>query len=203
VTNAGRDGITTADLLSQLNDPVIAQMSHTQTVEIAACLNERVTAIEHSEKMVKIADQHPSPYSRIFALWCMGLASTATGEIATADKHYADALALIAQTQVAVDFEAEIQARYCELHYHSGNLSAAAAMARLAIDNSRRRNNRATEGRALLVLAGVIAQQAAPDAQAQAQMFFNQADALIAQTGAVLFEQPLLRERERLVALWA
>lgn len=186
-----------------LNDPVIAQMSHTQTVEIAACLNERVTAIEHSEKMVKIADQHPSPYSRIFALWCMGLASTATGEIATADKHYADALALIAQTQVAVDFEAEIQARYCELHYHSGNLSAAAAMARLAIDNSRRRNNRATEGRALLVLAGVIAQQAAPDAQAQAQMFFNQADALIAQTGAVLFEQPLLRERERLVALWA
>jgi class 3 adenylate cyclase/tetratricopeptide (TPR) repeat protein len=185
-----------------LSDPVIAQMSHSQTVEVAACLRDGATAIEHCAKMGKIADQHPSPYSRIFALWCMGLASTTTGEIAAADKHYADALALIAQTQVAVDFEAEIQACYCELHYHSGNLSAAAAMARLAIDNSRRRNNRATEGRALLVLAGVTGQQAAPEAQAQAKVLFAQADALIAQTGAVLFEQPLLRERERLVAQW-
>jgi class 3 adenylate cyclase/tetratricopeptide (TPR) repeat protein len=185
-----------------LNDPVIAQMSHSQTVEVAACLHDRATALEHCAKMGKIAEQHPSPYSRIFALWCKGLASTTTGETADADKHYADALALIAQTQVAVDFEAEIQACYCELHYHSGNLSAAAAMAHLAIDNSRRRNNRATEGRALLVLAGVTGQQTAPEAQAQAKVLFAQADALIAQTGAVLFEQPLLRERERLVAQW-
>ena len=186
-----------------LSDPVIAQMFHTQTMEIAACLNDRETAITHSEKMKQIADQHPSPYSRIFALWCMGLASTTTGDGASADKHYADALALIAQTRVAVDFEAEIQARYCELHYSAGNLSAAAAMARLAIESSQQRNNRATECRALLVLAAVISQQVEPEAQQQAQQFFSQADALIAQTGASLFEQPLLQERARLVALWA
>ena len=172
-------------------------------MEIAACLNDRETAITHSEKMKQIADQHPSPYSRIFALWCMGLASTTTGDGASADKHYADALALIAQTRVAVDFEAEIQARYCELHYSAGNLSAAAAMARLAIESSQQRNNRATECRALLVLAAVISQQVEPEAQQQAQQFFSQADALIAQTGASLFEQPLLQERARLVALWA
>ena len=185
-----------------LNDPVIAQMFHTQTMEIAACQNDTATAIEHSEKMEKIADQHPSPYSRIFALWCMGLASTTIGEVAAADKYYADALALIAQTQVAVDFEAEIQARYCELHYHSGNLRAAAAMARLAIENSRRRNNRATEGRALLVLAGATGQRPSSRAQAQSQLLFKKAYALVAQTGATLFEQPLMRERERLVASW-
>lgn len=185
-----------------LSDPVIAQMFHTQTVEIAAGLTDRITAIEHSEKMRKIAEQHPSPYSRIFALWCMGLASATTGEIAVADKHYADALALITQTKVAVDFEAEIQARYCELHYGNGNFSEAAAMARLAIENSRRRNNRATEGRALLVLASVVGQQPGPDAQAQAQMLFNEADVLIAKTGAMLFEQPLLLERKRLIASW-
>jgi hypothetical protein len=185
-----------------LNDPVIAQMFHTQTMEIAACLNDQATAIEQSEKMEKIADQHPSPYSRIFSLWCMGLASTTMGEVAAADRNYGDALALIAQTHVAVDFEAEIQTRYCELHYHSGNLNAAAAMARLAIENSRRRNNRATEGRALLVLASVTGQQPGADAQAQAQILFNKADALIEQTRATLFEQPLLRERERLVASW-
>lgn len=184
-----------------LSDPVIAQMFHTQTVEIAVCLNDEASAMDSSEKMEKIAEQHPSPYSRIFSLWCMGLASTTTGETAAAVKHYADALALIAQTSVAVDFEAEIQTRYCELHYHCGNLDAAAAMARVAIDNSRRRSNRATEGRALLVLASVVGQE--PGARAQAQLLFNQADALIKKTGASLFEQPLLRERDRLLASWA
>lgn len=184
-----------------LNDPVIAQMFHTQSMEIAACLNDQTTAIDHSEKMEKIADQFPSPYSRIFSLWCMGLASTTVGDVAAAYKHYADALALIEKTQVAVDFEAELQARFCELYYHSGNLGAAASMARLAIDNSRIRNNRATEGRALLVLAGVTGQVGSPSAQAQAQLLFSQADALIALTGATLFEQPMLRERERLLAL--
>lgn len=183
-----------------LNDPVIAQLAHIQNVEIAACMNDRTAAIEHSEKMVKIADQHPSPYSRIYTLWCQGMAAATTGEIATADKHYADALALIAQTQVAVDFETEIQVRYCELHYHSGNFVAAEAMSHLAIETSRRRNNRATEGRALLVLAAVTSQHATPDAQHQAQELLNQADVLMAQTGASLFEQPLLRERERLFA---
>jgi class 3 adenylate cyclase/tetratricopeptide (TPR) repeat protein len=186
-----------------VNDPVIAQMLHTQTVEIAASLKDRSTAMEHSEKMEKIAEQHPSPYSRIYALWCMGLAAATAGEVVVAATHYAEGLALIEQTRVAVDMETEIQACFCELHYHCGNLSAAAEMARLAIDTSRRRNNRATEGRALLVLAGATGQGAAPDAQTQAQILFNQADELIAQTGATLFEQPLLRERERLVASWA
>lgn len=186
-----------------LNDPVIAQLAHIQNVEIAACENDRTAAIEHSEKMVKIARQHPSPYSKIYTLWCQGMAAATTGKVASADRHYADALALIAQTQVAVDFETEIQARYCELHYHNGDFAAAEAMARLAIDTSQRRNNRATKGRALLVLAAITNQQAVADAHQQADQLFSQADILMAQTGASLFEQPMLRERKRLLALRA
>ena len=186
-----------------LNDPVIAQLAHIQNVEIAACENDHSAAIEHSEKMAKIAKQHPSPYSQIYTLWCQGMAAATTGKVASADRHYADALALIAQTQVAVDFETEIQARYCELRYHNGDFNAAAAMARLAIDTSQRRNNRATEGRALLVLAAITNQQAVADAHQQANQLFSQADILMAQTGASLFEQPMLRERRRLLALRA
>ncbi len=184
-----------------LNDPVIAQMAHIQNVEIATSLNDRASATEHSDKMAAIANRHPSPYSRIYALWCRGLAAVATGDVAAAGSHYADSLALISQTQVAVDFESEIQARYCELHYHTRNFDAAMSMARLAIETSRRRNNRATEGRALLVLAAATCQKSGADAQKEAQVLFNQADALLAQTGASLFEQPLLRECARLLPL--
>lgn len=186
----------------ELNDPVIAQLAHIQNVEIAACLGDRSAAIAHSKKMAISANQHPSPYSRIYALWCQGMAAVTIGENDAAKKHYEDALVLIAQTQIAVDFESEIQARYCELHYHSGNLSAAIAIASQAVDTSKRRNNRATEGRALLVLAAATGQQTGTDAQARARVLFSQADALMANTGASLFEQPLLRERDRLLARW-
>lgn len=131
------------------------------------------------------------------------MAAVTIGENDTAKKHYEDALVLIAQTQIAVDFESEIQARYCELHYHSGNLSAAIAIASQAVDTSRRRNNRATEGRALLVLAAATGQQTGTEAQVSARRLFSLADALMAQTGASLFEQPLLCERDRLLAQWA
>ena len=186
-----------------LNDPIIAQLAHIQNVEIAACLGDRSAAIAHSKKMATSANQHPSPYSRIYALWCQGMAAVTIGENDTAKKHYEDALVLIAQTQIAVDFESEIQARYCELHYHSGNLSAAIAIASQAVDTSRRRNNRATEGRALLVLAAATGQQTGTEAQVSARRLFSLADALMAQTGASLFEQPLLCERDRLLAQWA
>lgn len=185
-----------------LNDPIIAQLAHIQRVEIAACLGDRSAAIEHSEEMTKSARQHPSPYSQIYALWCQGLASGTVGEIDDAEQCYGQALELIAKSQIAVDFECEIQARYCELHYHSGNISAAVAMASQAVDTSKRRNNRATEGRALLVLAAATGQQTGTEAQARASRLFSQADALMAQTGASLFEQPLLRERDRLLARW-
>jgi class 3 adenylate cyclase/tetratricopeptide (TPR) repeat protein len=186
-----------------LSDPVIAQISYLQEVEIATILGDRVSAINFSKKMSKIAAQHSSPYSRIYALWCRGLAAGASGEAVEAAACFEEGLALAAQTQVAVDFETEIQTCFCELHYRSGDFDAAAAMARLAIETSQRRNNRATQGRALLVLAAATAQQNGSDSQEQARLIFAQADALMSQTGSSLFEQPILRERERLLAQWA
>ncbi len=186
-----------------LSDPVIAQMAHIQYVEIAACLNDPASAVEHSEKMALIASRHPSPYSRIYALWCRGMAAVATKNFVAAEKYYSDALALISQTQVAVDLETEIQARCCELHYQTGNFEASVSMARSAVDTSRQRHNRATEGRALLVLAAATYQKLDSDSRDEAQALFREADAVMAQTGASFFEEPLLRERERLLALQA
>lgn len=184
-----------------LSDSVLTQFAFHLHVEIAACVGDPAVAKEFSEKMAKLAEQHPAPYLKIFALWGAGLAAFTAGDHAEAVNRYAEALATITQTQVAVDFEAEIQTCYCESLYHSRDFEGAQAMAHLSIDSSRRRTNRATEGRALLVLAGATAQQPAADALAEAQKLFSQADALMAQTGASLFEQSMLRERERLLAM--
>lgn len=184
-----------------LSDSVLTQFAFHLHVEMAACQGEPLVAMEYSEKMAKLAEQHPAPYLKIFALWGAGLAAFTAGDHAEAVNRYAEALALIAQTQVAVDFEAEIQTCYCESLYHSLDFEGARAMARLSIESSRRRTNRATEGRALLVLAGATAQQPASDALVEAQKLYLQADLLMAQTGASLFEQPMLRERKRLLAM--
>jgi class 3 adenylate cyclase/tetratricopeptide (TPR) repeat protein len=182
-----------------LSDSVITQFWFHLHLEIAACLDDQVSAAEYSEKMTKLAELHPAPYLQVFALWGAGLAASAAGDNTLAAKDYAEALALITQTQVAVDFEAEVQTCYCELLYRSGDLEGAMGMALLAIDSSRRRTNRATEGRALLVLAVATYQQSRSYAQDEATRFFAQADLLMEQTGVLLFEQPMLRERERLL----
>ena len=184
-----------------LDDPVIGQIAHHLSVELASCFRDAMLAQEHSARVSKIAQEHKSPYSRIFALWCSGLAEVTRGDLESAHQSYSEALELVMGTRVAVEFETEIQASLAERHYKAGNFEQALAIAKEAVVLSQRRSNRLTECRALIVWCGVLGQKTDADTWQEALALFSQAEQLINLTGAKIYEQTLLSERSQLMQL--
>jgi len=184
-----------------LDDPVIGQIAHHLSVELASCFQDATLAHEHSTKVSKIAQEHRSPYSRVFALWCNGLAEVTRGDLESAHESYSQALELVMGTRVAVEFETEIRASLAERHYKAGNLDEALVIAKEAVALSQKRSNRLTECRALIVWGGVLRQAADVGSLERAVGLFNQAEQLIKLTGAKMYEQALVSERGRLAEL--
>lgn len=183
---------------SGLDDPVIGQIAHHLSVELASWSRNAALAAVHSAKVSKIAQEHGSPYSRVFALWCNGVAEVTKGNLESAHDSYSEALDLIVGTRVAVEFETEIQTSLAERHYKAGNFDPALTIAKGAVALSRRRSNRLTECRALIVWGAVLGQAAEAGARTQARELLDRAEKLIGLTGARIYEISLLDARRRL-----
>ncbi|SFU99850.1 adenylate cyclase [Polaromonas sp. YR568] len=186
-----------------LNDPVIEQIAHYLYVELALCFGDTALAQKHSARVSKIAQEHKSPYSRAFALWCGGLVEATAGDLESAQQSYSQALELIMGTRAAVEFETEIRVSLAERHYQAGDYEQAIATAKEALALSQQRSNRLTECRALIVWGGVLGQKADADSWNEASSLFNQAEQLITLTGARIYESGLVNERSRLAQLMA
>jgi adenylate cyclase len=184
-----------------LSDPVIRQITHHLHVEFAAFTQNSALAQEHVAVVVNLARQHASPYSKVFALWCSGLAEASAGNFSAAQHNFSEALGHIASTKVAVEFEAEIRASLAECHRKSGNLDLALQAAKENIGISKPRNNRLAECRALIVWGGVLGQKNDADSWEKAVTLFDQAEQLIHLSGAKIYAQVLSSERSRLVQL--
>lgn len=181
-----------------LNDPVIGQIAHHLSVELASCSRNAVLAHEHSAMVSKIAQEHRSPYSRVFALWCNGVAQVTRDDLESAHQSYSEALQMVLDTRVAVEFETEIQAGIAERHYRAEKLDEALAVAKAAVALSRHRNNRLTECRALIVWGGVLSRSPDSVSWLEAEAIFEQAGELILLTGGRVYEQSLVEERHQL-----
>jgi adenylate cyclase len=180
-----------------LHDPVIGQIAHHLSVELASYFGEAMLAQEHSLRVSKISQEHRSPYSRVFALWCSGLADVANGDLDSAYLSYSEALALVRVTRVGVEFETEIQVSLAESHYKAGQFEQAWTCAQEAVVLSQHRSNRLAECRALIVLGGVMGQKTEASSQEEASALLDQAEHLIHMTGAKIYQQGLLSERGR------
>lgn len=174
-----------------LADPVIGQIAHHLQVELASCSGHADKASRHAEKVSQIAAQYASPYSRVFALWCAGKAQITGHDFDAALQSYALALEVITQTQVAVEFETEIRVGLAESHLRLGDFEKAMQAAEQALVLSRQRNNRLTECKALMVCGGALKRYGDAASSGRAEVCFGQADQLIAQTGAAIFESEL------------
>lgn len=184
-----------------LADPVIRQITHHLHVEFANATQDPALARQHVAIVVNLADQHTSPYSKVFALWCSGLADVGDGNLAAAERSFSNALACISTTKVAVEFEAEIRANLAECHHKLGNLDIALDVAKENILISRPRNNRLAECRALIVCGGVLSQKNDVDSWREALEFYVQAEQLISLTGAKIYEQRLSDDKRRVLRL--
>lgn len=174
-----------------LCDPVIGQIVHHLHVELAVCSGQADKAQMSADKVCRIAEQHGSPYARVFALWCSGLAHMTRKDFEAARQSYSQALQIILHTAVAVEFETEIQVGLAESHCKAGDHIQALCIAQAAVGLSRQRNNRLTECKALIVWGIALRVGRHPDDDAKASALFEQAQQLIEKTGAKFFEEEL------------
>jgi tetratricopeptide (TPR) repeat protein len=186
-----------------LGDPVIRQITHHLHVEFAAATQDASLAQEHVAIVANLAKQYASPYSRVFALWCSGLAAASSGDPGRALHSFSEALGFIERTKVAVEFEAEIRASLAECHYVLGDLELSIAAARENIDISKPRSNRLAECRALIIWGGALGRKGDASSRAAAMDLFEQAEKLIGITGAAIYAPKLSAERTRLTQLAA
>ena len=174
-----------------LDDPVISQIACHLQFELASSSGHADQARFHAEKVSQIAAQFASPYSRVFALWCAGSAQITSNDFAAALQSYTLALQVITQTKVAVEFETEIQAGLAQSCLMVGDHKRAVQVASQALALSRKRNNRLSECKALIVCGAALKTSDDRANASEADALFAQAKQLIAQTGAKIFEGDL------------
>jgi tetratricopeptide (TPR) repeat protein len=141
--------------------------------------------------VLQIATHHASPYSKVFSLWCSGVAQVTGKNFGAALQSYMLALQLITQTKVAVEFEAEIQAGLAESYLKTGDHDRAMQVAEEATALSRRRNNRPSECKALIVYGAALKASGNADNATRAEALFDQAEQVITKTSAKIFEREL------------
>lgn len=186
-----------------LDDPVIRQITHHLHVEFAVITRNFEAAKEHVAIVMELAEKYASPYAKVLALWCSGLAQAGVNDLAAAQDSFRDALGYIERSKVGVEFEAEIRASLAECHHQLGDHDLALDVVRENISISKPRNNRLAECRALIVWGGVLGKKADADSRTRALEFFQEAEQLIELTGAEAYKRALTGERERVMQAMA
>jgi adenylate cyclase len=172
-------------------DPVIVQMPHYGYVELAAQLGDAGLAKTHLARAADIAEKHPSPYLRVFALNGEALLHAMQMEHAQAARVLGEALALVRDANVAKEFETEILANLAESHRCAGSPELAVAHSKEAVRLSRERSNRLPECRGLITWGRVLAAHPRLGSRGEGEALLAQARSLMRATGAGSYESGL------------
>lgn len=184
-------------------DPTVQFIAHVGYLDIAWLLDDPQLAAMHASQVAAIAEAHPSAYLRVFSFACLGAAQSIGGDFEQAIREYRKALLLIRDSKAALEYEPEVLASLAECHDRLADHQGAIVMAEEAIALARARAARLSECRASITL-GVALLNNSGSSQANetaAAGLFLRAEALIRETGAVVYEAALLRGRQRLIAL--
>jgi len=118
---------------------VIEQIVHYVKVDFAWAMQDASLIGPHAREVARIAQQHPSAYSKVIALNCQALAEQTAGDFANAKQTFLATLALLRATYVAVDFEVEALAGLGECHLQLGEFLEALQVAGETTALARRR----------------------------------------------------------------
>jgi adenylate cyclase len=204
LTRLGRFDDARACLLDMLEagkestDPLFLQMVHYAHIELAWWLQDPAMAEEHAAHIGALAEKHPNPYLRVFALHGRGSERALAGDLQAAVDMFGEALLLVRTAKVAMEFEPEILVSLADSCRANGDPDQALQLAREAIEVSRHRSARLPECRALITLAASLVDRYGAgqlDASAAALL---EAEKLLEVTGATAYQRLLEREKERL-----
>ncbi|HYF40832.1 MAG TPA: AAA family ATPase [Ramlibacter sp.] len=188
------------ELTGPAGDPLLRQIAHHAVVDLAWFSSDPSVALHHCKEVTSIAQQQGTPYSRIFAMVCTGVAQLTLGCYDEAKEAFLEGLALVRRMKVAVDFEAEILAGLAESALGNRQWQQAAAWAAEAVKLASARSNRIAECRAHMAAAVALA-SLDPRQRVPASRALEQARALVEFTGASALAPRLAQARAALQPL--
>lgn len=178
-------------------DPVIVQMPHYAYVELAARLGDSALATKHLARVQDIASRHHNPYLRVFALAGGATVACMMGDHKLAAQTRSEALSLVRNANVAIEFETEILADLSDSHREAGDLELALTMAKETVRLSLQRGNRLAECRARITWAATLMADPRLGAPDEGRDQLEQSRALIRASGAQSYEAALRRASEQ------
>jgi len=150
------------------------------------------TALERARGAVEIAEKIGSSLSRCSALLGLACALVASQDWRPAIDTLEQALAIVRERRTGLHWEALMLAKLAEARLGSGDADRAAEAAEEAVRLARARSTKVTECRARLVLAQVLLQRDGARAREPIAAALDRALALVAESGARLYE-PFIR----------
>ncbi|MDP2369619.1 AAA family ATPase [Rhodoferax sp.] len=179
-------------------DPVMQQIARHIYVDYAWCKGDVDLARDCARRAPGAAAVHMSPYSQVFEHCSQGFVQLTLSNFQSAKQAFSEALNLISQTKVAVEFEAEVLCGLADCCWGLNQDSEAAQMAERGFDKARSQTNRIASCRALIVWSKTLARHGQSAQLHRAETMLRDAEELISVTGAVFLLGGLQRAQDLL-----
>jgi tetratricopeptide (TPR) repeat protein len=143
----------------------------------------------HAERAFSLAVKSGNPYLRVYAQACRGLAHTIAGQLGSAIDDLSSALRFARSRKAGLENEARILADMANAYRLNGDIASALTTVDEAIKLATARHARFPECLARIVRADILSDAKTGDQRAAALDERNRAEALMRETGALIFEK--------------
>ncbi len=174
---------------------------HELSAHVAAFRDEPDGALDHARQAFDIAARIGSSFSRSAAYEALGCVHLANHDWTAAESAFEQALSIVRERRITSHWEARILAELAEAQLGAGDVERARAGAEKAVGRAHELSTKVTECRARLTFARVLLHSGGDVARAPAEEALRRALALVAETGAGLYEPAIRVELAELARL--
>jgi adenylate cyclase len=169
-------------------DPIHHVMPSMAYVDVAWAQENVGLAQEHAARAFAIAVKSGNPYLRVYAQACRGLSHIVAGRHSSAIEDLSGALDFARSRKAGLENEPRILADLANAYRLNGDIATAISTVGEAIEVAIARHARVPECLARIVRANLLLRSATGDEKAEGRQELERANALMLDTGAMLFE---------------
>ena len=181
------------DAILEMDESQIDAVNHVipslAYVELAWAEGNGRLAQEHADRAFSIATRTGNPYLRVYAQACRGQAHIVAGRLTSAIEDLSEALRFARSRKAGLENEPRILADLANAYRMDGNHAAAATTAEEAMRVATERHARIPECLARIVRGRLLLGAAGDEEKAEGASEIERAQALMRETGAILFNR--------------
>jgi class 3 adenylate cyclase/tetratricopeptide (TPR) repeat protein len=178
-----------------LIDPTVLFIAHFGYVDMAWCHNDPTMAVKHAGRIDVLAERHGGAYLRLYQLASKAIADGIAGDYEAAVDGIVRSIAFLRQTGAAIEFEPELLASLADFYMRKSDHGRAITTAMDAVAMARLRGARLPACRAIITLASLTILTEDAGAYSRAKALLAEAERLIEESGACIYEGRLNEAR--------